>query len=63
MMAVMSMEGQGFQLRGGTQYYGGHSPPLVRSVPPLLVPPLLAPCPPPKEFFPAAQAIYMLTIV
>ena len=58
---------QGFPLRGGTG--GGHStmeviPPLVRSVPPLLVPPLLGPCPPPtEEFFPAARATYMLTIV
>ena len=25
--------------------------PLVRSVPPLLVPPLLVPCPPPEEIF------------
>ena len=48
--------GQGFQF-GGTQYYGGHSPPGEVSSP------LLGPCAPPKEFFPTVRAIYMLTIV
>ena len=64
--SVPSYNSQGFQLMGGqgggTQYYGGHSPPCEVS-PPLLVPPSLDLVPPLEEFFPASRAIYMLTIV
>ena len=50
---------QGFPLRGG-----GHSTMEVIPPPFEVSPPLLGPCPPPsEEFFPAARAIYMLTIV